>query len=64
MSPVEIVKELQKDSVLFTKLAPQTVGEWIDHTGASPTWSVHTLQRVDLGNYPGGLKMQVGVLVS
>ena len=65
MLPVEIVRELQKkDSVLFAKLAPQTVGGWIDRTGASPTWSVRTLQHVDLGNHPGGLKMRVGVLVS
>jgi hypothetical protein len=65
MSPKEILTELQKkDPVLFAKLAPQTVGAWIDRTDESPKWNVHTLERVDHGNHPGGLKTRVGVLVS
>ena len=65
MSPKEIVNELQKkDLVLFAKLAPQTIGAWIDRTGEHPKWSVRTLEHVDQGDHPGGLKTRVGVLVS
>jgi len=65
MSPVAIVKELQKkDGLLFAKLASQTVGAWIDRTGEVPRWSDRTLERVAQGNHPGGLKTRVGVLVS
>ena len=65
MSPSDICKELKKkDSVLFAKLAPQTLGPWIDRSGESPKWSNRTLERVDRGNHPGGLKTRVGVLVS
>ncbi len=64
MSPSEIVKALQrKDNVLFAKLAPQTLGAWIDRTGEVPRWSDRTLERVERGNHPGGLKTRVGVLV-
>lgn len=65
MSPVAIVKELQKkDGLLFAKLASQTVGAWIDRTGEVPRWSDRTLEWVAQGNRPGGLKTRVGVLVS
>ena len=65
MSPTEIVRELRKkDSVLFEKLAPQTVGGWIDRNGECPRWSERTLQRVEQANRPGGLKTRVRVLVS
>jgi len=64
MSPAEIVKELHKiDSKIFKKLAPQTVGAWIDRTGDCPRWSDITLEQVKRGNKPGGLTTRVGVLV-
>ena len=64
MSPTDIVRELRKkDAVLFEKLAPQTVGGWIDRSGEKPKWSQRTLERVERGNRPGGLKTRVGVLV-
>ena len=64
MSPTEIVKELRKkDSVLYAKLAPQTLGAWIDRTGDLPQWSDRTLERVSQANRPGGLRTRVGVLV-
>jgi hypothetical protein len=59
-----IVKELQRiDGKIFHKLAPQTVGAWIDQTGDRPRWSSVTLERVKHGNAPGGLTTCVGVLV-
>ncbi len=64
MSPTEIVKELRKkDNVLFSKLAPQTLGAWIDRSGDAPRWSDQTMRRVEQGNRPGGLTTRVGVLV-
>jgi hypothetical protein len=64
MRPAEIVHELKlKDSVLFAKLAPQTLGAWIDRSGNHPAWSKKTLQRAAQGNNPGGLTTRVGVLV-
>jgi hypothetical protein len=37
MSPANIVREVQKiDAIIFARLAPQTVGTWIDHTGDHP----------------------------
>jgi hypothetical protein len=64
MQPAEIVKELHKiDSKMFHKLAPQTVGAWIDWTGDCPQWSDVTLERIKRGNKPGGLTTCVGVLV-
>ena len=64
MRPAEIVKELHKiDRKMFHKLAPQTVGAWIDRTGDRPRWSDATLERVKRGNKPGGLTTRVGVLM-
>lgn len=64
MRPAAIVKELQRiDGKIFHKLAPQTVGAWIDRTGDRPRWSSVTLERVKHGNAPGGLTTCVGVLV-
>ena len=65
MSPVAIVKELQKkDGILFVKLASQMVGAWIDRSSDIARWSDCTLEWVAQGNRPGGLKTRVGVLVS
>lgn len=37
MSPTDIVREACKiDSAIFDRLAPQTVGTWIDRTGEHP----------------------------
>jgi hypothetical protein len=37
MSLANIVREVQKiDAIIFARLAPQTVGTWIDHTGDHP----------------------------
>lgn len=64
MRPAEIVKECRKiDTVLFAKLAPQTVGAWIDRSGERAVWSSKTLERVEKGNKPGGTTTRVGVLV-
>jgi hypothetical protein len=64
MQPAEIVKELHKlDCKMFHKLAPQTVGAWIDRTGNHPQWSDATLERVKRGNKLGGLMTHIGVLV-
>ena len=65
MSSSDICKELKKkDPILFAKLAPQTIGAWIDRSGGIATWSDRTLERVNRGNHPGGLKTRVGILVS
>ena len=54
MSQAEIVRELKKiDPVVFAKLAPQTLGAWIDRSGESPHWSDKTLAQVERGNSPG-----------
>lgn len=64
MGASEIARELQRtDPVLFKKIAPQTVGSWIDRTGVSPKWSQKTLECVTKGNRPGGLTTRVGILV-
>jgi hypothetical protein len=64
MKPTEIVHELKlKDPVLFDKLAPQTLGGWIDRSGVRPVWSGKTLERAARGKRPGGLTTRVGVLV-
>lgn len=64
MRPQEIVHELRKtDNIVFARIAPQTVGAWIDRTGPSPRWSDKTLKRVQQGNKPGGLTTRVGALV-
>jgi hypothetical protein len=64
MKPSEIVNELKlKDPILFAKLAPQTLGAWIDRSGDRPVWSERTLEWVATGNRPGGLTTRVGVLV-
>ena len=45
MSPMDIVWDLKKfDPVLFAKLAPQTVGGWIDRSGDKPCWTKCTLE--------------------
>jgi len=64
MSPADIVRELKKlNSAQFGRLAPQTLGRWIDRTGESPRWSDKTIARVQDGNRPGGVTTRVGVLV-
>jgi hypothetical protein len=65
MQPTEIVKELKKwDSVAFGKLAPQTLGKWIERDNNGAHWSERTLERVTQANKPGGVTMRVGILVS
>ena len=64
MSPAEITRELKKlNHSQFAKLAPQTLGAWVDRSGAVARWSDRTLERVATGNRPGGLTTRVGVLV-
>ena len=64
MKPAEIVHELKlKDPILFAKLAPQTLGAWIDRFGDISVWSKKTIERVKRGNSPGGFTTRVGVLV-
>lgn len=64
MKPAEIVHELKlRDPVLFAKLAPQTLGAWIDRSGDNPVWGKKTLERVERGNSSGGLTTRIGVLV-
>ena len=64
MSPADIVRELKKlNSAQFSRLAPQTLGRWIDRTGEAPRWSDKTIARVQDGNRPGGTTTRVGVLV-
>ena|SRR6266545_2445058 len=64
MSPLEIVHELKKiNSFQFAKLAPQTLGAWIDRSGTVARWSDRTLERVTSRNRPGGLTTHIGVLV-
>ncbi|KAH7903292.1 hypothetical protein BJ138DRAFT_1020875 [Hygrophoropsis aurantiaca] len=64
MSPAEIVKILHTTNwKFFKKLAPQTLGAWIDRSGKVPRWSDATLRRVEKGNKPGGLTTRVGILV-
>ncbi|PPR03038.1 hypothetical protein CVT26_004573 [Gymnopilus dilepis] len=65
MSPAEIVRELKKrDPILFAKLAPQTLGAWIDRKQDPPAWSIRTLERVEDANRPGGVKTRVGALTN
>jgi len=64
MSPSDIVRDLKKfDPILFAKLAPQTLGGWIDRSGDKPRWSQRTLDRVERGHRPGGASTHVGVLI-
>jgi hypothetical protein len=64
MLPTDIVQDLKKfDPVLFAKLAPQTVGGWIDRSGDKPCWTKRTLEQVEKGHCPGGITTWVGVLV-
>jgi len=64
MSPSEITCELKKlNYSQFAKLAPQTLGAWIDRSRTVARWSDRTLERVAAGNRPGGLTTRVGVLV-
>lgn len=64
MSPSDIVRDLKKfDPILFGKLAPQTLGAWIDRSGDKPCWTTRTLERVKKGHRPGGITTRVGILV-
>ena len=64
MSPADIVRDLHKlNHAQFQRLAPQTLGRWIDRSGESPRWSDKTLERVQAGNSPGGVTTRVGILV-
>jgi hypothetical protein len=65
MQPTEIVRELKKrDSVVFGKLELQMLGAWIKRDEKGAWWLECTLERVTQANKPGGVKTQVGVLVS
>lgn len=64
MSPADIVRDLKKfDPVLFDRLAPQTLGGWIDRSGDKACWSARTLERVEKGHRPGGETTRIGVLI-
>ena len=59
MWPMEIINILKKlDPTLFARLAPQTVGNWIDQEGPAPHWSDTTLELVQLANKPGGVNQR------
>lgn len=64
MSPSDIVQDLKKfNPILFEKLAPQTLGAWIDRSGDKPHWTTCTLECVKKGHRPGGITTQVGILI-
>lgn len=64
MSPSEIVWDLKcYDPVSFERLAPQTLGAWIDRSGDKPQWSARTLAYVQKGYRPGGETTRIGVLI-
>jgi hypothetical protein len=66
MSPCEIAMKLKKrNSHLFSRMMPQVVGTWIDHSGTRPEWEKDVLERAEkYGNRPWPNVMHKSILAA
>ncbi|CAK5265356.1 unnamed protein product [Mycena citricolor] len=64
-SPIDIWRQAQLlNKALFKRLAPQTIGTWIESSRGISHWSESCLARVAKGNAPGGQSTRSGILDS